>query len=117
MTTNIKTTQRLTQEDISSLNIKDLNKKLKQKQISKCEQQDIKKQRRNIKMKKYRKNSRFRKMKEYYTLLEERARLWTELFCFNQEVTQLKSLKSSIIAKGLDISEGDGQNDELVIVD
>ena len=117
MTTNIKTTQRLTQEDISSLNIKDLNKKLKQKQISKCEQQDIKKQRRNIKMKKYRKNSRFRKTKEYYTLLEERARLWTELFCLNQEVTQLKSFKSSIIAKGLDISEGDSQNDELVIVD
>ena len=116
MTTNVKANQNLTQEDISILNIKDLNKKLKQKQISKYEQHNIKKQRRNIKMKKYRKESRSRKTKIYQNLLEQRAQLWKELFKLNQEVTQLRSIKSYLNGK-TQSNKDNGDEDEELIVD
>ena len=109
----------LTEADIMGLDIKDLNKKLKQRNISKREQQEIKKQRRKIKMKKYRKDSRMRKASEYDKLIEQRALLWEEYYGLKREVVFLRSSRDNLIQK-MYASPADGEDDEYgeyVVVD
>ena len=107
-------TEEITEADIKSLNIKDLNKKLKQKNISKYEQTEIKKQRRKIKMKKYRKDSRMRKATELEKLIEMRALLIDEYFGLNLEVIELRTSKEMLLELTRD---DDDEYGEFVVVD
>ncbi|KAI6646814.1 hypothetical protein LOD99_9213 [Oopsacas minuta] len=109
-------TSYMTEAEIVSLDIKDLNKKLKYKNVSKPEQQEIKKLRRKIKMKKYRKDSRMRKATELERLLELRAILVDELICLEQEVVYLHSSKDHLI-KHSHSSDEDDEYGEFVVVD
>lgn len=107
-------TEEITEADIMSLNIKDLNKILKQKNVSKYEQIEIKKQRRKIKMKKYRKDSRMRKATELEKLIEMRALLLDEFFGLNQEVVYLRNSRE--LLREL-IRDDDDEYGEYVVVD
>ena len=115
MATKGKSNPKLSEADITGLDIKDLNQKLKEERVPKCEQQHIKKQRRRIKMKKYRKESRLRKAKEYEILELERARLFEELSRLQREVVQLRNHRSSIMEQIMEHAEG--SDDEFLIVD
>lgn len=106
--------EEITEADIMSLNIKDLNKILKQKNVSKYEQIEIKKQRRKIKMKKYRKDSRMRKATELEKLIEMRALLLDEFFGLNQEVVYLRNSRE--LLREL-IRDDDDEYGEYVVVD
>ena len=105
----------LSESDITCLNIKDLNKILKEEQVSKLEQQDIKQQRRRNRMKTYRRDSRQRKAKENESLLLTHASLLAELAMLKQEVTQLWNLRSTIMKQIVDPSEG--SDEDYLIVD
>ena len=107
--------EEITDEDIKSLNIKELNKKLKQKNISKFDQVEIKKQRRKIKMKKYRKDSRMRKATELDNLIEIRALLLDEYCGLNQEVVYLRISKELLCRQMRD--DDDDEYGEDVEVD
>ncbi|KAI6650566.1 hypothetical protein LOD99_7616 [Oopsacas minuta] len=106
--------QMLSEADITGLDIKELNKKLKEDRVPKCEQQHIKKQRRRIKMKTYRKDSRQRKAKEYESLEHERARLAAILATLQHEVVQLRDRRSAIMHQIMDV---EGSDEEFLIVD
>ncbi|KAI6646568.1 hypothetical protein LOD99_12689 [Oopsacas minuta] len=115
MTSKGRNDQMLSQADITGLDIKELNKRLKEDRVPKCEQQHIKKQRRRIKMKTYRKESRQRKANEYETLEHERARLAAYLAILQEEVVQLRESRTSIMHQ---ITEHfDGSDEEFLIVD
>ena len=115
MATSSTTKNIFREADITGLDIKDLNKKLKEERVSKREQQDIKKQRRRIKMKIYRKESRQRKARECECLELERGRLSAELARLQQEVVQLQSIRCSIVQNMMD--EVEGSDEEFIIVD
>ena len=109
------TEQILSDADITGLDIKELNQKLKEERIPKCDQQHIKKQRRRIKMKTYRKESRQRKAKQYESLELERARLSAELARLRQEVVELRCHRTSIMHAIMD--QSDESSEEYLIVD
>ncbi|KAI6650609.1 hypothetical protein LOD99_7659 [Oopsacas minuta] len=106
--------QMLSEADITRLDIKDLNKKLKEERVSKCDCQLIKKQRRRNKMKTYRKESCQRKAKKYEKLELERQRLSDVLALLQQEVVQLRSSRSSMMENIMKHVEGE---EEFLIVD
>ena len=105
----------LSESDIICLDIKDLNKILKEEQVSKLEQQDIKQQRRRNRMKTYRRDSRQRKARENESLLLTHANLLAELTMLKQEVTQLRYHRS-IIMKQIMV-RNEGSDEEYLIVD
>ncbi|KAI6659579.1 hypothetical protein LOD99_14503 [Oopsacas minuta] len=109
-------TSNITEAEIVSLDIKELNKKLKYKNVSKPEQQELKKLRRKIKMNKYRRDSRMRKTTELETLLELRALLLDELIGLEQEVVYLHNSKDHLI-KHIHSSDEDDEYGEFVVVD
>ena len=80
----------------------------------KYEQIEIKKQRRKIKMKKYRKDSRMRKATELEKLIEMRALLLDEFFGLNQEVVYLRNSRE--LLREL-IRDDDDEYGEYVVVD
>ena len=104
----------ITKAEITGLNIKELNIKLKQNNFSKNEQEVIKKQRRKIKMKKYRKDSRMRKATELERLIELRALLLDELFGINQEVVYLRSSRELLSEL---MHDDDDEYGDYVVVD
>ena len=85
--------EEITEEDIISLSIKELNRKLKQNNTSIYKSVEIKKQRRKIKMKKYRKDNRMRKATKVDRLTKERDLLHDELSCIKREMIVLCRMK------------------------
>ena len=84
----------LSSEDIVHLDIKELNKILKDERIPASDQSDIKKMRRREKMKKYRKECRERKSMEYSQLVDEREKLYDEWTDLIEEVEMLRKNKA-----------------------
>lgn len=115
MASNTSYNEDITEAEIMGLNIKELNKKLKQNNVSKYEQQEIKKQRRKIKMKKYRRDSRMRKATELERLIELKALLLDEFFGINQEVLYLRNSKELLCELMRD--DDDDEYGEYVVVD
>ena len=105
----------LSESDITFLDIKELNKILKEEQVSKLEQQELKQQRRRNRMKTYRKDSRQRKAKEQESVILTHSSLLAELAMLKQEVAQLRHKRSTIMKKIIDTSEG--SDEEYIIVD
>ena len=105
----------LSESDITCLDIKDLNKILKEEQVSKLERQDIKQQRRKNRMKTYRRDSRQRKAKDEKSVMLTHAGLLAELAMLNQEVAQLRYQRSTMMKQIIDSSEG--SDEEYIIVD
>ena len=104
----------ITEAEITGLNIRELNKKLKQNNVSKYEQQEIKKQRRKIKMKKYRRDSRMRRATDLEKLIELKALLRDEFVGINQEVIYLRSCKELLCEL---MRDDDDEYGEYVVVD
>ena len=84
----------LSNEEIVHLDIKDLNKILKDERISLPDQADIKKMRRRERMKKYRRECRERKSNEYSLLVREREKLYDEWSDLIEEIELLQKNKA-----------------------
>ena len=106
MASNIELFDVLTEDEILCLDIKELNKIFKTKNLTKREQLAIKAHRRKIKMKKYRKDSRMRKP-------INRALLLDEYLCLTLEVLYLQYYKAWLIEQ----LSSDDEYGEFVIVD
>ena len=108
--------EEITEAAIINLNIKDLNKILKQKNIPKYESMEIKRHRRKSRMKKYRRDSRMRKPTEQ-ELMEKKESLQNELIGIAKEVSDLRKevidLRLSGVLKRVDNNE----YREFVVVD
>ncbi|KAI6660070.1 hypothetical protein LOD99_14411 [Oopsacas minuta] len=115
MANQIEYIEDFTEAEITGLDIKDLNKKLKLKNYSKQEQQAIKKQRRKIKMIKYRKDSRMRRSQNLNNLLELRALLLDEYIGLKLEVYNLQNAKDWLVEQTS--SDEDDEYGGFVIVD
>ncbi|KAI6648373.1 hypothetical protein LOD99_12182 [Oopsacas minuta] len=115
MSNQIQSIKDLTEAEITGLGIKELNKKLRQKNYTKQEQLAIKRQRRKIKMKKYRKESHKRRIKYLNNLLEQHALLQDEYLGLKLEVFNLQREKVSLIEEIS--SDEDDEYGEFVIVD
>ena len=72
------------------LDIKESNKIIKEKQVSKLEQQYIKPQRRRNRMETYRRESQQRHANVLESLMLKRDRLQAELASLSQEIFQLR---------------------------
>ncbi|KAI6646577.1 hypothetical protein LOD99_12698 [Oopsacas minuta] len=86
----------LSSEEIVHLDIKDLNKILKDERISLTDQADIKKLRRKEKMKRYRRECRERKSSEYSLLVRQKELLYDEWSDLLAEVDMLKNNKAAL---------------------
>ena len=84
----------LSNQEIVHLDIKELNKILKDERISLSDQADIKKMRRRERMKKYRRECRERKSSEYSTLIREKEKLYDEWSDLMEEVERLQKNKA-----------------------
>ena len=103
--------EEITETTIIHLNIKDLNKILKQKNIPKYESIKIKRLRRKSRMKEYRRDSRMRKLTEQ-ELMEKKESLQNELNGIRQEVSDLHRRLSGGLTR-----VDDGEYGEFLVVD
>ena len=115
MATSGKIENILSESDITRLDIKELNRILKEEQIPNLEQRYIKQRRRRNKMKTYRKDSLQRKAEEHEFQILTHARLSAELALLQQEVSQLWYHRSTLMKQIMDSSEG--SEEEYLIVD
>ena len=106
--------EEITEAAIIHLNIKDLNKIIKQKNIPKYESMEIKRLRRKSRMKKYRRDSRMRKSTEQERLMEEKESLQNELIGIRQEVSDLRN--TVYLFRGMTRVD-DSEYGEFVVVD
>ncbi|KAI6661774.1 hypothetical protein LOD99_9841 [Oopsacas minuta] len=106
----------ITEKEITHLDIKDLNKILKIRNIPKCERREIKEIRRSNKMTKYRRDSRMRT--DPKKLEEVKLDLQNELFALTYEVVELRQYMEYLISKQESYPDEDGyEYEEFVIVD
>ncbi|KAI6646597.1 hypothetical protein LOD99_12718 [Oopsacas minuta] len=100
----------ITEEEITHMDIKDLNRILKIQNISKNERTKIKGIRRKNKMKKYRRDSRIRT--DPKKLQKVKLHLEQELLALAYEVVELRELKDYFISKHARLPDPDNDEDE-----